>query len=375
LVAAALLIASTSAALLFAQSEDKGVMAQDANPRRGDEPRVILHSKSDRWGSYNVSNGTNGPFWSAQGIWNASTKRYENLTFATGSNIISGFSSTQGLARGMTVGVTPEAFAPETTIVSVGENSIVVSQAAKRDGKGEAGVFGLANDGVMFNQVITNYPLTFPRGTTIEWSYPSLPNDAAVYAFAIIAGYGIGTGGHFRPANAPPPKKVSEFTELSVTYDVSVTGDPNDFNLLVETFPTTGPRPSAPNVENTMTNEIGFMPHVPDFAWTYISGFSDHFDYSSPDGTFHAYVATKPGNAFTAGPPFTMIVPVTEAGGRKPRDMMRGTQTLPLLGVLRELVARGIIPADSYVSGFDLGFEITRNSGRAVLNDIAWKWQ
>lgn len=385
LVGAALLIASSSAALLFAQGqtrapafgqrEDKSVIAKDANSGRGDEPRVILHSKSDKFGNYNVSNGTHGPFWSAQGIWNASTKRYDNLTVATGSNIISGFSSTKGLLRGMTVGVAADAFPPETIIASVGENSIVVSQPAKRNGTGEGGVFGLANDGVMFNQVITNYPLTFPRGTTIQWSYPDFPNDAAVYAFAIIAGYGIGTGGHFRPANTPPPKKVSEFTELSVTYDVSVTGDPNDFNLLVETFPTTAPRPSAPNVANTMTNEIGFMPHVPDFAWTYISGFSDHFDYSSPDGTFHAYIATKPGSAFTAAPPFTMIVPVTEAGGRTPRDMMSGTQTLPLLGVLRELVARRIIPADSYVSGFDFGFEITRNSGRAVLNDIEWKWQ
>jgi hypothetical protein len=59
-----------------------------------------------------------------------------------------------------------------------------------------------------------------------------------------------------------------------------------------------------------------------------------------------------------------LIVPVTEAGTRTPRDMMTGTQTLPVLGVLRELVARSIMPADSYVCGFDFGFEIGRNSGR-----------
>jgi hypothetical protein len=117
------------------------------------------------------------------------------------------------------------------------------------------------------------------------------------------------------------------------------------------------------------------LPHVPDFLWTYILTLSDHFDYSSSDGTFHAYVATRAGNAFTNAPPFTMIVPVTEARDRTPRDMMLGKQTLPLLGVLRELVARGIMPADSYVCGFDFGFEIGSNSGRAILNDIAWKWQ
>jgi hypothetical protein len=77
--------------------------------------------------------------------------------------------------------------------------------------------------------------------------------------------------------NRPAPKKVSEFTDLSVTYDVSVTGDPNDFSFLVEAFPTTEPDPSAPNVTNTMTNEIGFLPHVPDYLWTYILTLSDHF--------------------------------------------------------------------------------------------------
>jgi hypothetical protein len=44
--------------------------------------------------------------------------------------------------------------------------------------------------------------------------------------------------------------------------------------------------------------------------------------------------------------------------------MMTGTQTLPVLGVLRELVACGIMPAGNYVCGFDFGFEIGRNSGR-----------
>ena len=86
------------------------------------------------------------------------------------------------------------------------------------------------------------------------------------------------------------------------------------------------------------------------------------------------YIATRAGNVLTTSPPYTMIVPVTEARGRTPRDMMTGTQTLPVLGVLRELVARGIVPVDSYVCGFEFGFEIGRNSGRAILNNIEWKW-
>jgi hypothetical protein len=55
--------------------------------------------------------------------------------------------------------------------------------------------------------------------------------------------------------------------------------------------------------------------------------------------------------------------------------MMTGTQTLLCSACLRKLVACGIMPADSYVCGFDFGFEIGRNSGRATLSDIAWKWE
>ena len=384
-VIAAVLVSSSSLTISFAKAQavpSRLVIAGQAAVGSGEagspdnaDATVVLESRSNRHGTYNVQNGTQGPFWSAQGIWNSSTKRYVGLVIAAGSNRLSGFSDTRALFPGMTVEMTSGVIPPNTTIVSVAPSSVVLSNPSTRDGIGEAATFALANDGVMFNQVITNYPSTFPRRTKIEWSYPSERNNASVYSYAIIGGYGVGSGGYFRPVNKPAPKKVSEFTDLSITYDVSVSGGPNDFDFLIETFPTTASDPSSPQVANTVTNEIGFLPHVPDFLWTYILTLSDHFDYSSPDGTFHAYVATRPGKAFTDGPPFTMIVPVTEAQGRTPRDMMDGKQTLPLLGVLRELVARGIMPADTYVCGFDFGFEIGRNAGRAILNDIAWKWQ
>lgn len=363
------------------QSNDNGRRAQDAafvrssNQEEVDEPTVILHSKDNKYGTYNITNGTRGPFWSAQGIWNAWTNQYTNLMTDAGSAVISGFSSTRGLRPGMTVDITPDVLPPDTTIVSVGADSITVSNPAKMDGVEEVGKFGLVNDGTMFHQSITNYPAELPRRTKLEWSYPAQRNEASVYSYAIIGGYGVGTGGYFRPVARPAPKKVPEFADLSVTYDVSVSGNPNDFAFLIETFSTTASDPLPPNVKNTMTNEIGFVPHAPNYLWSYIRTLENHFDYSSPDGTFHAYVATKPGKPFTQFPPYTMIVPVTQAGGRTPRDMMTGRQTLPVLGVLRELVARGIMPADSYVSGFDFGFEIGRNSGQATLNEIAWNWQ
>jgi hypothetical protein len=368
--------------LLFGQHNVESQKSPDSEGARSPseldkapEPIVVLESKSNKYGSYNIADGTQGPFWSAQGIWNAATKKFTGLKIAPGSTKVSGFLDTAGLSPGMTVGMAPDAMPENTTIVSVEARSIVVSNPAIKNGTTEDAIFGFVNDGVMFNQVITNHPDTFPRGTGIEWSYPGQRNNASVYSYAIIAGYGIGSGGYFRPVNKPEPKKVSEFTDLSVTYDLTVAAGRDDLAVLVETFPTTASDPSSPDVANTMTNEIGFLPHAPDYLWAYILTLSDHFDYSSPDGTFHAYIATRAGNAFTNAPPYTMIVPVTEAGGRTPRDMMLGKQTLPLLGVFRELVARGIMPGDSYLGGFDFGFEIGRNSGHAMLNDIAWTWQ
>jgi hypothetical protein len=384
LVLAAILVTSSSTVALFAKEQAKTFMFSQLNDRSQKsldptivsvaEPTVVLRSKSNKYGNYNIVDGARGPFWSAQGIWNSSTKKYRGLVIVANSATISAFSDTRGLLPGMIVEIMPDAMPANTSIVSVEANSIVVSNASTKDGTGEIGTFGLANDGIMFNQIITNYPLTFPRRTKIEWSYPSQRNDASAYSYAIIGGYGIGSGGYFHPVNKPAPKKVSQFTSLSLTYDVSVAGDPNDLAFLVETFPTTASDPSPPNVKSTMTNEIGFFPHVPDYLWTYILTLGNHFDYSSSDGTFHAYIATRAGNVLTTSPPYTMIVPVTEARGRTPRDMMTGTQTLPVLGVLRELVARGIVPVDSYVCGFEFGFEIGRNSGRAILNNIEWKW-
>jgi hypothetical protein len=191
------------------KSLDSGIVRSPSEPVEAPGPTVVLESKSNKYGSYNITNGTQGPFWSAQGIWNAATKKYTGLEIVAGSTKVSGFQDTAGLLPGMTVGM-PDAMPENTIVVSVGASSIVVSNPVTKNGTGEDAVFGLVNDGVMFNQVITNHPDTFPKGTRIEWSYPSQRNNASVYSYGIVAGYGIGSGGYFRPLKKPAPKKVSE---------------------------------------------------------------------------------------------------------------------------------------------------------------------
>src|SRR5262249_611254 len=86
---------------------------------------LLLESRSNKYGSYNIANGTQGPFWSAQGIWNAATKKYTGLEIVAGSTKVSGFQDTAGLSPGMAVGMTSDAMPENTIVVSVEANSIV----------------------------------------------------------------------------------------------------------------------------------------------------------------------------------------------------------------------------------------------------------
>ncbi len=142
LVIVAILAASSSAAALYAREQSGTIVPgqldasqKPPEPEVADspddpDPTVILESKSNKYGTYNIDQGTRGPFWSAQGIWNPSTKRYEGLAIAAGSTTISGFSDTRGLLPGMSVEMTPDAMPANTSIVAVGPSSIVVSNAS-----------------------------------------------------------------------------------------------------------------------------------------------------------------------------------------------------------------------------------------------------
>src|SRR6516225_6160437 len=136
LVIAAILMGSLSVATLFAREQtgylvgqldnrgQKSPEAGEVDSRDNPDTTVILQSKSNKYGTYNVDEGTRGPFWSAQGIWNSSTKKYAGLTIAAGSTKVSGFSDTRGLLPGMTVEMTPDAMPANTTIVSVSLSSV-----------------------------------------------------------------------------------------------------------------------------------------------------------------------------------------------------------------------------------------------------------
>ena len=257
-----------------------------------------------------------------------------------------------------------------TTVVnSVGTNSIEMSTPSTCTSS-EAIRFIIVNDGVMYNQTITNSPSTYPNGTVFNWSFPNQFNDYGVYSYPNIT-YGI-DGGYNVPQNLPPAFQVNDLTDLSVTYNISVNAGVDDYHCLIETWPTTVARPENPKTNNSMTDEIGFLCHTPARLRDYILSRSDHFNYSS-DG-FNAYIAVRSGTALTTSPPFAMIMPVTAPNGTTPLDMTSGTQTLHIKGVLDALVTHGVLPSNAYINGFQFGFEIGRGIGSATINNLTWNW-
>jgi hypothetical protein len=312
------------------------------------------------FGNWNLNNGTQGPYWVSFGVWNSVTAHY-TCNYVNGSTTVSGFASTAGILVGMSCFSYPAATstAPWPTVVSVTANSIVLSSPATINSTGNQTQFGLRK-GVDYNESITVYPATFPNGTVLNWSFPNQFNDSNVYAFPNLT---YGSTGWYWPTNKPTPMKVGSFTNLSVTYNITGNFGTDDADCMFECWSST----ATPISPATMTNEISFMCYTPSYMARYILSLAKHFNYSA--GGFNAYVGQT-----TATPPQTMIMPVTAPSGTIPLDLMSGTHTVPVLAVLRELVAQGWLSSSNYISGMEFGVEPRRNSGSLIFNSITWTW-
>ena len=332
-----------------------------------------LTSVSSNFGYYNLTDGTHGPWWVAQSISNPTSVSYSGVTY-NGTTTVSAFGSTAGIISGAS------AYGPKipgsTTVAAVGTSTITLSQNASGSATGSYVNFGLLPS--QYLQTIVSCASTFPAGTLISWSYPGHTNDVSVYAYPNIAYGNAGNGYYSVPANNITPLVINSIVNLSLTYNVTINADADSYDLLIELYPDT--TTSDTNPPTTLQNELSFLGHTPPLLATYILGLATNYNYSTsgscPDpGGFYAYIATKPGGSPGANPTETFIMPVTTCGGTTPLDMISGTQTYPIKGIMAFLVAQGIVTGTNYLNGAVLGFEIRRNSGTAIINSIAWSWQ
>ena len=217
---------------------------------------------------------------------------------------------------------------------------------------------------VNYAETITVNPCTFPNGTVIKWSFPSTQNAQNVYSYPeIVYGSNWGT----QPASTIPAKPISALTTLQVNYNVSVSAGWNDYDCLIETWPSSTAIPNA----QTKLAEVGFLCHTPFASWWQVLTALDKYWYADDAHGFYALIATVQGGS---GMPFIIVMPLNWRYGILPRDMIVGDQRMPIITLLKDLVRRGKIP-DSYITGFEFGFEVGANSGSATFNNITWYWK
>ena len=133
-------------------------------------------------------------------------------------------------------------------------------------------------DGSPYLTRITNCPSTYPDGTVISWSFPEYLNGSSnVYAYPDIV-YGILGGGYSpTPANIPTPIQLASLpSDFSLTYNITLNANLDNQDVLIDTWPTTVPNPPNISINDTRTNEIGFMAHVPSYTLAYLLTRSIH---------------------------------------------------------------------------------------------------
>jgi len=339
---------------------------------------ITLDAAANKSGKGNFSDGTRGPWYVYQGIWNDLSHRYDGsnrnhpaLTFRKGSTTVTGFNTTADLVPGQTIHVVhhseifPGMGYTTGQIATVGSKSIEMTTQAGATYAPETNVlFGLLPS--QYSQTITYYPEIFPRETLITWSWPAMRNQAGVFSYPNVQ-YGSNGKISDTPANTVPVLRVGNLADdFSVTFDITLdVQDSEAANALIETYVTNSATPTK-GMES-YTNEVGVFVHVNNMSMVLAE--KNHFNFSY--GNFHAYIATRSQSPC----PFTMIVPVTARNGTTPRDMTNsGTQTIPLAQIYAALVSRGIVDANHYIPGYQVGAETGYGSGSMKINKLSFIW-
>jgi len=324
---------------------------------------VIDSNTSGQWGTYNLGVG---PFWSGNDIWNAKIDggpggELNNVSYTSGSNIITGFSDTSFITPGMQV-FSPDIPGNSATVLSVSANSIVVSVAANASGNNYI-TFPLQSNTGQYEQTITNNPATFPNGTVMTWNFPNTPNAGHVYSYPFIV-YGNLFEGPNPSPNDPPGLQLNAIQNLTMNYNVTMNAPTNGYDGLIETWVNTNPISAL----GTATTEVGLFFHSNADVINYMLG-SSHINYSQ--NGFNAIIVTTWGLSSVTG---IAIMPVTTPGGSTPLQMDSGNQTIPWGDLFRFLVAQGFLNGNNYVDGMELGFEIEAGSGSATINNLSYNW-
>ena len=207
-------------------------------------------------------------------------------------------------------------------------------------------------NGTDYTQTLTANSSTFPDGTVISWNWGSHINSDNVWGYPEVV-YGAQAGiWQSADGQGPQPIQIKNLTALTGTYNVSIGGSTDNFDVLWETQLTSAPF-SGQEVE------FSIMPHSPSYDTQYITSLPDQYQYN--EAGLSATIAVTSNGSY----PYVIVLP-------NQGDMLSGT--VDIKSILDFLTAKGVLTGNEYIQGFEMGAEPQTGSGSLTINKIGYDW-
>ncbi len=209
-------------------------------------------------------------------------------------------------------------------------------------------------NGVGYAECTTYQPLTYPNSQTINWSWPETPPPTAgVYNFLSV---NFGNYDWTTVLTPVTPKEVGSISTLAQTFNLSIQGEVQGFDVIEDLFLTSEAYPNGTNPINKK-HEIEIFLHSPAYSIAYASSLT-------PIGTFIAS-----GIQWTASINKNMAVPSVLIMPTNHTDALVGT--VDIHAIFTYLIAKKIISNTEYFNGLGLGVEVRTGSGALTIKSLS----
>ncbi len=210
---------------------------------------------------------------------------------------------------------------------------------------------GLVN-GTDYTESLTMADATSPNNnTTITWSFPNTPAPGYVYSYPAVV-YGD-YGSMPAPANNVAAEQINNIKTLTLSQNVSLTGDPNQYDAMYDGFLTSTPDGAL----STAQHELEVYVHTPDYVSRWIQNLPQQ-SFTDSNG-MKWIIAENTG----ANPPMIIFAPASF------QDLTNNT--IDLKGLLQAAAADGMISGNEYFDGIALGNEPAQGSGSMTINSFS----
>lgn len=188
----------------------------------------------------------------------------------------------------------------------------------------------------------------FPDGTGFIWAWPA--NTVGIVSWLAVD---FGNYDYTTPQTPITPKMISTVSALTVSFDMTLTGDLTGFDVVIDLFTT-----SKINDETTQQHEIEILLHSPAYSQAYVSSLTSIGTFTDANGVVWKCVVNK-----TLTPHDILFMP------SDCRDILSGS--VDVHAMLAWLVGLRWLSGAEYFNGLAIGVEVQQGLGAATLNSFS----